>query len=294
MRLFAYPYEMTATLLVRGEDAADFLQSQFSNDLRPFSAGQCTYGLWLDVKGKILADSWVLCDSEESFWIFSEHCEGRGIMDKLEQHIIADDVELDSAPQAGGLVLMGEPGGEGFPGADAQLCSFSGRRSRMPSRELVFPDPGSRSAWMDGQDFEIVSGEWMQNERMKAGVPVVGVEALPGDLPAEAGLVEDAVSLTKGCFLGQEVVARMHNIGRPQRKLFTLSGSGDAPEPPGPVANEAGKSLGELRTSLRAPEAGAAGWQGVAMLKSRFVACGESVALGERPATVENAYTGMS
>ena len=59
-----FQYESNAHLLVAGEDAADFLQSQFTNDLRPFEAGRCTYGLWLDVKGKVLGDSILLSEGE--------------------------------------------------------------------------------------------------------------------------------------------------------------------------------------------------------------------------------------
>ena len=98
MGLYLYPYQMSAHLEVRGEDAADFLQSQFSNDLRPFYEGQCTYGLWLDVKGKLVADSWVLCEGEEQFRIFSECCRSEHIQQKLEHHIIADDVEDEFLP----------------------------------------------------------------------------------------------------------------------------------------------------------------------------------------------------
>jgi glycine cleavage system aminomethyltransferase T len=68
---------------VSGEDAADFLQSQFSNDLRPFSSGQCTYGLWLDVKGKIVADSWIYCEGEEHFLVFGENGDILQIQDTL-------------------------------------------------------------------------------------------------------------------------------------------------------------------------------------------------------------------
>ena len=54
--IYGYDYKRAAHLWVTDEDAADFLQSQFANDLRPFAAGKCTYGLWLDVKGKVIAD----------------------------------------------------------------------------------------------------------------------------------------------------------------------------------------------------------------------------------------------
>lgn len=285
MGQFVYPYDMAGHLIVTGEDAADFLQSQFSNDLRPFSKGQCTYGLWLDVKGKILADSWVLCEGEEEFRIYSECCEGQLIKDKLEHHIIADDVELELGPPTPALALIGEGCNE-LVEETSGVVTFCGRRSILPSRELVFADEASRRAWLDLQDCESVSKKWIQAKRMEAGASVVQCEALPGDLPAEGGLVQDAVSFTKGCFLGQEVVARMHNIGRPQRVLFVLSGSEAPSDVPSALVNGEGKALGELRTCVATAE----GWKGVALLKSRFVESGTELLVGGKAARVDNPY----
>ena len=94
--LKVYQPAFAADLYAHGEDAADFLQSQFSNELRPFAVGRCTYGLWLDVKGKVQADAWVLQTGKESFRILSEHCSGAIIRSHLERHIVADDVEIDA------------------------------------------------------------------------------------------------------------------------------------------------------------------------------------------------------
>jgi len=277
---------MSAHLIVSDEDSADFLQSQFSHDLRPFSVGQSTYGLWLDVKGKIVADSWVLCEGEAQFRIFSEECPGESIREKLEKHIIADDVELESGASVYGVALIGTGIGDAVAGAEGYLCRLPGRRSSRPSSELVFPDEASRDGWLSSNSCEIVSKSWIQEESIRAGVPAVMREVKPGDLPGEAGMVKDAVSLTKGCFLGQEVVARMHNVGRPQRGLYVLLGAGQAPVETAAVASGEGKVLGDLRSLI----ATADGWTGVAMLKSRFVECGMSVSVDGCVAQVQNEF----
>ncbi len=290
MGLYAYPYEMSAHLIVSDEDAADFLQSQFSNDLRPFDSGKATYGLWLDVKGKIVADGWVVCEEDERFRVFSERCDAQSIRDKLEKHIIADDVEVATGEPLPALALIGEGAEAASPGAGDPWFSFPGRRANAPSVEMVFADAASRDAWVQACGGEIVSENWIQEERMKAGAVAIPGEVLPGDMPGEAGLVGDAVSLNKGCFLGQEVVARMHNVGRPQRALYLLSGEGEPPETPCPLQNDAGKALGELRTALSS----GAGWRGVAMLKSRFAETGMPLAFGDRSAVVERFYSNKS
>lgn len=286
MNVFAYPYTMAAHLIVSDEDSADFLQSQFSHDLRPFSEGQSTYGLWLNVKGKIVADGWVRCEGEGQFRIFSELCPGEAISEKLEKHIIADDVEIDPGATLYAVALIGVGLEDDLAVAEESLCRLPGRRSSRPSSELIFPDEASREAWLGLIGCEVVSDDWIRKESMRAGIPAMMREVMPGDLPGEAGLVGDAVSLTKGCFLGQEVVARMHNVGRPQRGLYLLSGSGQPPEVAAAVANAGGKVLGDLRSLTAVDD----GWMGVAMLKSRFVECGMSVYLNGCTAMVQDVF----
>lgn len=285
MSRFLYPYEFAAHFEVRGEDAADFLQSQFSNDLRPFSVGQSTYGLWLDVKGRLVADSWVLCEDEDHFRVVSENCPVKDILEKLEHHIIADDVELERHHSSAALSIIGDQADEVLVDY-AVLAAFPGRRGNLPSRELVFPDAASRGAWLEKNDGEIVSDIWIQKERIRAGMAMVGYEVKPGDMPAEVGLVDEGVSLTKGCYLGQEIVARLHNLGKPQRRLYLLSGTKGPALLPEQFINEQGKAVGELRTWVTSAEGG----QGVAILKSRHVAQGMNLSADGMQYKVEQAY----
>ena len=74
-----YQYVPAGHFIVTDGDAADFLQSQFTYELRPFNVGQATYGLWLDVKGKVIADSVVLCEGAEKFRVISECCCPRAV-----------------------------------------------------------------------------------------------------------------------------------------------------------------------------------------------------------------------
>lgn len=278
--VFAYQYTPAARLRVSDEDSADFLQSQFSNDLRPFDAGQAVYGLWLDVKGKVIADSWVLCNDEEAFTLISEHCAAEAIVEKLERHIIADDVEIEELDLGAAITLVGEsvvatlevlnisvPEVGRFAATGNCVC-FAGRRATVPSCELIFSAESDAQAVvqrLQELEVEFVSEEWIQVQRMAAGVPQVPVEVGSADLPGEGGFVDDAVSLNKGCYLGQEVVARMHNVGQARRGLYLLKGEGAAPRVPAAVIAADGKGAGELRSVVSIGDS----WQGVAMLKIR-------------------------
>lgn len=284
--IIGYKYSPRAHLLVSDEDAADFLQSQFTNELRPLEAGRCSYGLWLDVKGKVLGDSVVLCEDAQRFRVLSPSSQGQVIADKLQQHIIADDVELELQPDCTAYALIGDAAagaleGLGLPVPEpgrfveqAGVLIYCGRRSTCPAYELVCLTPSAADELLEGLNRSAVS--WVdeariQMERLAAGYPLVPQEIGPGDLPGEGGLEQDAISFTKGCYLGQEVVARMHNLGRPQRGLFLLEGAEAVPELPIALYNADEKAVGELRSAYQV----GAGWRGVGILKTRFVQSGD-------------------
>ena len=234
----AYAYTPSAYLEVTDEDAADFLQSQFSNDLRPNGPGVCRYGLWLNAKGKVLADSHVLCEGEERFFAVSEWADGGELAGWLEERVVADDVAVAARTPPAALALFGEhaeaaleaaglpvPGPGEFRDADGARV-FRGRRGRAPSFEVLFPAAEREACWRRLAEAGVAEADFAaaELERLYAGVPRVPAEAGPGDLPGEAGLDDDAVSFTKGCFIGQEAVARMRNVGRPRRGLFWWRG----------------------------------------------------------------------
>jgi len=302
--VFGYEYTPAAHLLVTDEDAADFLQSQFSNDLRPFEPGRCTYGLWLDVKGKVVADGHVLCEGVDRFHILSEGSSGAVIAGQLARHIIADDVRIEVLPPVPAFSLIGEgaaaelealgvevPGEQAFVRSGGALV-YRGRRSPHPAFELVFETEDAATRFRKELALcfvEMVFKKRIQEERMAAGIPLVPEEIGPRDMPGEGGLEQDAVSFNKGCFLGQEVVARMHHVGRPQRGLYFLRGIGELPECPLPLYHRntgESKNVGELRSVLP----GAEGWQGVALLKVRHVSVGDVLDYAGGSASVERCF----
>jgi folate-binding protein YgfZ len=304
-QVFAYEYTTKTHLLVTDEDAADFLQSQFTNELRPFELGQCTYGLWLDVKGKVLADSFVLCEGEEQFRLVSESSDTAVLKEKLERHIIADDVIIDVEAALTGCALIGDGveqaisalglslPDEGQFNRSGEYLIFHGRRAQQASVELLCMSDAAalrvREALSD-QGAEFLTTNALNTMRIAAGFPLVPVEIGPADMPGEGGLEQDAVSFTKGCYLGQEVVARMHNVGRPQRSLYVMEGVGPVPECPVALSNEDAKTVGELRTAYKVDD----NWQGVALLKHRFVTVGECLNLGDDTVKVARTLRGKS
>lgn len=261
-------------LRVSGDDAANFLQGQFTNDLRgltspvPSGGSGAVYGLWLTLKGKVLADSFVMRGTgANEFWIGSYFSPAAVIRARLEGHIIADDVLIEEqTTDWQGISAMG---------ADASLFAermrlvggflFPGRRDRTGSFEFVFPVASvemSEVADLAGAA-PPVNAEFMERRRITDGIPAIPADVGPADLPNEAGLEADAISYTKGCYLGQEVMARLKSMGQVRRRLLRVKGEGENwPVLPAAVY-VGGRQVGELRSAVGD---GAGGWIGLAML----------------------------
>lgn len=289
-RLSFSKYSFKTALRVSDEDAAEFLQSQFSGDLRPFKPGTATYGLWLDVKGKVLGDSTILNLGDDQFLVFSEESEASVIQEQLERHIIADDVQIHTDIPLVAYTVLGAglddfwlslgvelPESGQFYQNDKWIL-FSGRRSNATAYEVLCRTKEGDEAFLNAAK-EVgavpLSISALQGQRIDAGYPLIPHEIGPKDLPGEGRLVEKgAASLDKGCYLGQEVVARMHHLGRAQRGLFVVQANVALPEVPMELVNDAGKLVGELRSAY---ELDAHSWFGVALMKTRYANVGASV-----------------
>lgn len=292
--LKAYLHEMPCCLHVSGEDAYTFLQSQFSNDLPKGEDSFACYGLWLNAKGRVLADSVIIRSHSEGYYIFSENTEASFIKETLENHIIADDVDIESI-EITGSVTVGVSGANllchklgilkegddlGSPNYSYQDLGmgviFTTKRLGEDGFVFCFSDKGSFTLCKDA--LEEAAVQWIsENEmhltRLSLGMPLVPIEIGANDLAGEGNLVPSAVSLTKGCYLGQEVVARLYHVGKPQRQLFVMTFNKlmevDSIELPYTI-NVKDRSLGELR-ALYQDVNDTNKWYGVALLKVRYL-----------------------
>src|SRR5450631_2299879 len=92
-----FRYTPAGVLRIGGADASTFLQGQFTNDLSKMASGSSVYGLWLDRRGKVIGDSHViLAQGGGEYWIVSTGSKGAAIAEHLNDHIIADEVEVSN------------------------------------------------------------------------------------------------------------------------------------------------------------------------------------------------------
>lgn len=232
-----------AVIEITGEDAADFLQSQFSADLR-VSDGQFREGLWLNHRARIEGESSLLKLGEERFLLVSRSTPSELLMAKLDRHIISEEVELQDLTAAMELVLLHGSKNDlsrlGLGFFDGCEGAFSLYQENCYALPFLGADLSSVMIFGGGEALEALSlkieasgfSQWSESEykrfRIEKGYCDMPTEVGPEETPAEAGL-SGLCSLQKGCYLGQEVVNRQSRLERVVKGLerFRLTESSE-------------------------------------------------------------------
>ena len=283
----------SATFRISGPDANTFLSGQFTQEIRG-DLGLSAYGLWLNQKGKVLADSQVLRVGGDEHLVFSEHVPSATLRQRIEDYLIADEVTVADETAAWGAALLTDTDRAGL---SALLGEVPAHKRWVRSGEalafcawgrtdwfwILFPR-AQESQWRErvalhGRE---VSAAELSRARIVAGIPSVPADIGPDDLPNEGGLDATAISYTKGCYLGQEVMSRLKNLGQVRRRLHVVRGTGSAPMPRTPLMQQ-GKRVGETRSA--APEGD--GFVAMAMVSLVNFDASLPVQLGESGPLVE-------
>lgn len=281
-------------LIVGGAEAAEYLQGQLTNDVEAIEPGGGVYAALLDRKGHMQADMRVLRPGEgPELWLDLEPEGLEAARRHLLMYKIGRDVEIADASEERVLLSLIGPravevaGSAPLPENSCETVTVGGAAclavGNADGIDLFVPTAErerARDALLAGGAVE-VSAEAAEITRIEAGRPRFGAEMGTETLPAEAGVVERAVSFTKGCYIGQETVARLHYKGKPNRHLRGLRLS--APAQPGETLRAGEKELGRLGSAAISP---ALGPIGLAILR-REAEPGTTVAVGEDGVTAE-------
>ncbi len=227
-------------LAVSGPDAAEYLQGQLTNDVEALEPGEGCYAALLDRKGHMQADMRVLRPAAEELWLDTEPEGLEAARKHLQMYKIGREVEVaDVTAEREILSLIGPravevAGTAALPEHSCERATVAGvdclAAGTAGGIDLIAAtgDAGRlREALLAAGAVE-VGAEAAEILRIEAGIPRFGAEMGAETLPAEAGIVDAAVSFTKGCYIGQETVARLHYKGRPNRNLRGLRLSGAA------------------------------------------------------------------
>jgi tRNA-modifying protein YgfZ len=213
-----------AYVRVQGPDAEDFLQRMLSNDV---AAATVVDALLLTPKGRVIAPLRVWRRGSDDFLLLTEPELGEVVRSALLRARFAGRCEIEPEQHTSAIVFGAV---EGIPNPDYG----------EPAVEVLDDDA---EPTLDHDELEVL--------RIRAGTPRFGREIDDRVLPAEAGLVERAVSFTKGCFPGQEPIARLHHRGHANRGLRVLTWeAAGVPAYDEPVAYE-GKEVGRVTSSAR-------------------------------------------
>jgi folate-binding protein YgfZ len=250
---------------VRGPDAAELLQGQLTNDVEALGAGEGCYAALLDRKGHMQADVRVLRLGSEEFALGAETACADAVLRHFNLYKVGSDVEI-SQPDLTVISVIGPaafsltglpPLSREHDNGEAHLGSISVHAVRTDTGvDLVIPaeDADAVGDALNGAGVAEVSEEAAEIVRVESGRPRFGREMSTATMPAEAAINDRAVSFTKGCYIGQETVARLHYKGRPNRLLrgLRLASSVDSGEP----VTLGERELGSIGTAVISPAHG--------------------------------------
>jgi folate-binding protein YgfZ len=241
----------------RGRDAIAYLHSMVSNDVEGVGVGEGVYALLLTPKARLIADVEIFRTADDELVIACEPGRRDEVLATLVRSRFRRKVEFEPA---GGALVVGDAPAPPV----ASLPTPAGVKQLVPAE----------AASTDGADAWDVA-------RVEAGVPRFGSEFEVGSMPGEAGLLPLAVSFEKGCYPGQEPIARLHYRGHANRGVRGLAFRGE-PAAPGARVVQGEREVGRVTSVAHSPRFGPIG---LAVLR-REVADGDEVVADDRRATV--------
>ena len=268
------------TLVLTGEDAVPWLQGLVTSDLLDLQ--EPGSGLWTcatNVNGRMVGDMRVMHVPEMLLVDLEPGVLEGGLLDHLKQQIILEDVELDDRTETTGRIgvfgrraadVLGRAGQ--WETAPSEIAEFDGtwgvvggddviiqsrRWTGGPGFDLYFERGRSRAVWegvmeAGGDEIRPVGARAMETLRIEAGVPRFGVETHEKIIPLEANLGE-LISFEKGCYVGQEIIARLDTRGTPAKRLRTLIFEGGAAPHEGAELEADGRDAGEVVSAAWSP-----------------------------------------
>ncbi len=264
-----------STLEMLGEDRTRFLGGYVTCDVKSLEPGAGTYGFITSVKGRVLADPVVLA-LEDRMWLELPPGKAEEISQHLAKYVIVDRVEIRALEGQVALSLIGPRSAEMLVSAGLPAeADWSHRTVEISdSRVLLVREPlwiargqeiPAWTIWAPADEAQTlfeklldsgaggvvpVGYRALENLRIEAGRPLYGLDFDDANFPQETGLEEQTVNYEKGCYLGQEVVARIHYRGGVNRHLRGLVFGGDETlDPAGHAVLAGGREAGTVTSA---------------------------------------------
>jgi tRNA-modifying protein YgfZ len=254
-------------IIVRGRDRARLLHNLTSNEIKKLPPGAGCYAFLLSPQGRIMADLLLFC-FDDRFLIDTEPELREKVQEHIRRYIIADQVELENVTEQTGEVGLEGPGaaaalaglGAPVPGADYAHLPWG---EATVAAAAITGQPGFRIFCPAGDATDLIrrleaagarpaTAEEARLVRIENGKPRYGEDIRETSLPQETEQMH-AVSFTKGCYLGQEIVERIRARGHVNRKLMRIELPGAEPAAPGAIVDAGGRQA-EVTSSVYSPQ----------------------------------------
>jgi folate-binding protein YgfZ len=268
-----------AVLVATGKDRLTWLNGLVTSDLAKARPGDAVYGLALGKTGRILADVVFVVDEASVLLVVPREAR-ENLRAALEHYLIMEDVEL--AASEAPVLLVDGPGAKDALAAARSAGAVGGE---VDGGAVVV---GDAAGALEGAGAVRVIDEAWEASRIERGMPRFGADFDGTTYPQEASLEKRAVSFSKGCYLGQEVVCMLEMRGHVKRKLVTIAVDAAAPPARGAVVtDEAGAEVGQVTSAAVGPSSGRP--VALAMVKRALAAEGRALRVGENAAKVVRA-----
>jgi tRNA-modifying protein YgfZ len=205
-----------AKLVLSGADALRFLNGQLTNDVAALAPAHVLYACALTVKGKLCADLYVT-RLQDKIYLDCDPVLRDTLRARLERYIIADDVVLEEA-DLGLIHWLGRLDSAKIKNTPSPIQS---NRFGIAGVDFWFPN-SEKTALLEALPEPLSGPDETEVFRIERGIPRWGTELSESVIPNEAGLQNRAISYTKGCYVGQEVISRIKSIGHVNRHLCGL------------------------------------------------------------------------
>jgi folate-binding protein YgfZ len=273
-------------ITVAGADRGSYLQGLLTNDVAGLKAGQGCYNAYLTAQGRMIADAYVY-ELGDLMLLSVPRAVRETLLARFDQFIFSEDVQLgdvtdtfaqiavvgpDAAAAIAGVLSSGPPGAASLEALAEHANVRTTLASGAPAIVTRITDAGAAgydvyversnasavTASLDAAGVRALDPAAAESLRIEAGIPLFGPDMDEETIPLEAGIESRAISFTKGCYVGQEVIIRVlhRGHGRIARRLVGLRIAGEAVPTAGTPIRVADRDIGSVTSAAFSPHLG--------------------------------------
>ena len=203
-----------SVIKITGEDSEQFVQNQFSNDLRALESAHSQLHAYCNPKGRTLALIRILIRPVGGYWILVPASMAKGLEKRLKMFVLRSRVVLDHDETECVYGILGaQPLPDSCTGLSVHACM-----GHVP-RNLMVGDPGQIADCI-GHDDPVLHGDFWKLADILSGIPQIYPQTIETFIPQHLNLdLVDGISFRKGCYPGQEIIARLRYLGKSKQRL---------------------------------------------------------------------------